>query len=234
MIEIKKQSPPPDLLTLQQSAIKNGLNDDDAYSTLKGALKKQVLHSLIDEQGGICAYCMRRIPDTRSVAPISSATIEHMVARHNTAGVNAGLGLDYNNFLAVCSGNRAKKGTRKQCDLTCDAARGNATLTIDPTQPQTLATIFYHSDGRMDATDQTIRDDIVNILNLNCVTANLVGERKAALDALQSQIVAISADSRLNACKRVLSKMQSVTSNKPEYVGILIWWLQDYISKHSE
>ena len=64
------------------------------------------------------------------------------------------LGLDYNNLLAVCNGNRAARGTRRKNDLTCDAHRENEEfIKINPCKPETLETIFYSLDGKIDATD---------------------------------------------------------------------------------
>mgnify|MGYP000845311952 CR=1 FL=1 len=38
---------------------------------------------------------------------------------------DTGQGLDYNNFVAVCHGNKGPHGTRTIADLTCDAHKGN-------------------------------------------------------------------------------------------------------------
>lgn len=234
MVEIKKQSPPPGLVALQQKAIRKGLSAAAAYKTLHNPLKSCVGKSLMSEQGYLCAYCMRKIPDTRSVPPTPEVIIEHWIARHDVTGAATGQGLEYNNLFAVCSGNRAESGNRTKDDLTCDAARGNDAITVNPIQPATLASIFYHSDGRIDAYDSVIRDDIIHKLNLNCVSANLIAARKAALDALKLKVVRIDSKDRLDFCKAQLSLYQHSTGAKVPYVGILIWWLQDYISKHSE
>ena len=69
-------------------------------------------------------------------------------------GRDIGQGLDYNNLLAVCNGNRAARGTRRKNDLTCDAHRENEEfIKINPCKPETLETIFYSLDGKIDATD---------------------------------------------------------------------------------
>ena len=47
------------------------------YEEMSSELKKIILDSLLKEQGHLCAYCMRRIPETRKLPPgVSGATIE--------------------------------------------------------------------------------------------------------------------------------------------------------------
>ncbi len=74
MIEIKKGQQPHELLTYRKSP-------DADYDTMPASCKKAVLESLMREQGYLCAYCMRRIPETRALPPnVASATIEHWEA----------------------------------------------------------------------------------------------------------------------------------------------------------
>ena len=105
MIEIKKSSAPPDLVKLQQDAVAQGLTANQAYDTLRNPLKGGIIELLLKEQGHICAYCMRRIPDERKGLP--HVKIEHWNARNGEHGETCGSygALDYGNFLAVCSGN---------------------------------------------------------------------------------------------------------------------------------
>ena len=65
MILIKKGTPPSELEELKQKAEFLGLSDKEGYDLLRNPLKKEVRNSLVQEQGHLCAYCMRRIPDER-------------------------------------------------------------------------------------------------------------------------------------------------------------------------
>ncbi len=65
MILIRKLPAPPELDELKRKAEEQGLSDKEAYDLLRNPLKTQVRDALMHEQGHLCAYCMRRIPDER-------------------------------------------------------------------------------------------------------------------------------------------------------------------------
>ena len=111
LIFIKKGTEPTGLQALREQAVQRGLNPADAYKTLVNPLKQNVLVSLVQEQGRLCAYCMCRIPrsDVPTMCQIAPITIEHVVPRKPSDGRDVGQGLDYNNLVAVCHGNRAPK-----------------------------------------------------------------------------------------------------------------------------
>lgn len=231
MIKIKKMEPPEALLELQSDAIEKGLSPDEAYNSLQNPLKSFVLNQLMIEQGHLCAYCMRRIPDEREVDEnIPRVTIEHWLARNPKTAEDARQGLDYNNFLAVCSGNRGKRGTRKKRDLTCDAKCGNSALTVNPVREETLASLKYSEDGRITSDDDTIDKELTQLLNLNCMSDNVLlpDARKAVLDSIQQDIPADCSEEELkNYCKDLLASFESETDPKTPYIGIGLWWLRD-------
>ena len=98
--------------------------------------------------------------------------------------------MDYQNLFAVCHGNtkRRERGvprTSSKDDLTCDKHRGNTELKkINPCREDTLQTIYYKMDGKIYASDPDVQFDLINTLNLNCVSSPIVAERKAVLDEL--------------------------------------------------
>ena len=107
MILIKKSPTPPELEKLKKDAEEKGLSDSEGYDLLRNPLKDRVRKSLMKEQGHLCAYCMRRIPDNRILEEdidLSDVYIEHWKAR-SAEDITENKGLDYNNLLAVCSGN---------------------------------------------------------------------------------------------------------------------------------
>ena len=67
MIPIKKNASPAILLEKQRIALERHLNSNDAYKLLNHEDKMVILKSLMEEQGHLCAYCMRRIPDEREL-----------------------------------------------------------------------------------------------------------------------------------------------------------------------
>ena len=241
MILIKKLPAPSEVETLKEEAEKLGLSDKEAYDRLRNPLKSKVREALMQEQGHLCAYCMRRIPDERIMETdndLSDVYIEHWQARSSTKNTSENKGLDYKNMLAVCSGNEKApeaRGKHKRKYFTCDKKRENASLKVNPLDVVILETIYYLSDGRMKSTDKDIDDDIHIRLNLNCSTeaVTLPQNRKAVLDAIQAEIITMEGDLYQN-CRDLLHIWESETNPKTPYIGIAIWWLKEQIKYLSE
>lgn len=234
MIPIKKKAPPTLLLEKQEIVREQGLNSSEAYKLLNHEEKQAVLKSLMEEQGHLCAYCMRRIPDERALPDdIKPVTIEHWFPRNPPTHEERGQGVDYGNMLAVCSGNRGRRHTRKTRDLTCDAKRkyNHPQLTLNPCDPATLVGIRYKENGEMYSPDPVIQDDIDVKLNLNCISdaVQLPESRRKVLEALQSDLPLDDEQKTKEYCVSVLKMLEQDSDPKIEYSGILIWWLKDYI-----
>ena len=85
MIFINKRNIPSVFFKMKQAYA----NYDELHEKEKTDLKK----ILIEEQGGLCAYCMSRIE-------LQGATIEHYIPRNGPNG-NMSLSLDYRNLFAI-------------------------------------------------------------------------------------------------------------------------------------
>ena len=120
---------------------------DSSYSSMPDDVKQSVRESLMAEQGHLCAYCMRRIPQIDGNPKVS---IEHWCTQ---AKNSIEMGLDYRNMLAVCSGNR---GCGCKDNMTCDARREDSPLFVNPTKPETLIGIQYHNDGSVHKSSQIL------------------------------------------------------------------------------
>ena len=70
MIEIKKGREPKELVEYRQSP-------EASYENMDSNLKTIVLNQLMREQGHLCAYCMRRIPEKRKL-PIGVLSLIHI------------------------------------------------------------------------------------------------------------------------------------------------------------
>ena len=229
MIEISKNNEPSELIKMRQNAANRNLSSNDAYSMLKNPLKSVVLDSLIEEQGQLCAYCMCRIPRDDVAAKITKITIEHIQPRNLQNGQDNMCGLDYNNMVAVCNGNRGPHKTRKLDDLTCDAHKGNIEFKkINPCKADSLKSIYYTIDGRIDSTDDNVKYDLITTLNLNCSRSPIVAERKAALESLMNDIdqSCLEENQIPEYCKEKLDVFLNEKGIKTPYVGILIWYLK--------
>ena len=159
-------------------------------------IRDEVLTSLLEEQGYLCAYCMQKIN-------LSNATIEHIIGQNYVQdGVELGQQnqINYNNFLAVCEGKSCKD------NLHCDKSRANyqriRTLFANPLENRIMQNIRFNSKGLIYYKDfieietiktlnnhadldedSNIRYDIHKVLNLNC--QNLKARREAIINALK-------------------------------------------------
>lgn len=211
MIEIKKQKEPPKLVAHKKKKYAT-------YTNMPMDVHQAVLESLMREQGFICAYCMRKIPQKGKEPAV---TIEHIEAQSST---DIRAALDYRNMLAVCNGNRGNAENA----MTCDARRKNVPLTVNPLKPSTLLGIQYKPDGMIFSTDENVNRDLTVTLNLNCNDFGLVDCRR---DALQKMLAVLkekhsSGDIKLYCAK--LLKTYKEESTKIPYVGILIYWLEKH------
>jgi len=241
MIFIRKNSAPPELEKLKKEAEEQGLSDTEGYDKLRNPLKDRVREALMHEQGHLCAYCMRQIPDERikkEDVDLSKVYIEHWIARRRERNQGENKGLDYYNMLAVCSGNEKApeaRGKRKKRFFTCDKKRDNRPLKVNPLVMETLETIYYTSDGVIKSSDGEINDNLNITLNLNCNTeaVTLTKNRKAVLDAVQEDLNKQEGDFLQN-CIEQLHIWESESDPKTPYSGIAIWWLKKQIKELSD
>lgn len=209
MIEIKKGKEPPELMAHRKTKYA-------CYGNMSTETHQAVLESLMREQGFICAYCMRRIPQKgRNPA----ATIEHLDAQSETDNDKA---LDYRNMLAVCNGNRGSA----EYSMTCDAKRKNTSLTVNPLKPSTLIGIHYRADGTIFSENSDVNRDLNLVLNLNCNEFGLVDSRREALQRMLKELKEKHLTGNIQLYCAKLLKAYKEAPRKTPYVGILIHWLE--------
>lgn len=220
MIEIKKGREPDKLLLYRQQ-------EDASYEQMDKEVKDELMEKLMEEQGHICAYCMRRIPERRKLPiGVAPATIEHWFPRNPDNKEDIGQGLNYRNMFVVCSGNR---GCGNKEGLTCDARRGNESIKVNPCDAVTLRGITYTSSGRIQSSDPEIDEDINERLNLNSNIISLPENRKQVLQTLIDDVRRKCGDGDISLyCRRKLEQIQGTSDPKLPYVGIIIWWLEKH------
>ena len=176
-------------------------------------VKDIVKDSLSAEQGGLCAYCMRRLrPDMQ---------IEHYTPRSISDDATT---IDYRNLLGVCPGN---KGAAEKFQ-TCDAHRGNTPLTVDPLKLASVSLVRYLPNGTIYSDDEDVNHDLQITLNLNCKQAYLPQGRMAALNGLKQTIHSDCAGK--TASKAYIQHLYDTLSQGKnglldEYLGILLSYL---------
>lgn len=219
MLYIEKKQEPNELIQEKRK----GLTD---YSNLSGKPKEAVQVSLLEEQGCLCAYCMRRIS-------LENVQIEHYLPQHpQSENYDPALTIDYRNMLAVCSGNKKQAG--KFENLTCDQHRKNTPLTVDPLDRTSIDKIKYKTDGTIYSDDPAINKDLDSTLNLNCPASYLKANRKAALDRIKRELHDKFPEKKVpkQQLERRLKQFQAKTDGRyAEFAGVIIWYLKRQIAR---
>lgn len=173
-------------------------------------------HALLDDQGYICAYCMRRIPVTDKGCD-ETTRIEHKVPQDTLTDKEA---MDYANMLICCPG--AISSTAKN-ECHCDRHKGNTPVLVSPFNQNHIDTISYKSDGTIVSSDPNIDKDLNETLNLNIQL--LKANRKYVKQKL------VEAFGRHPMGKSDFIKILDAFSSrdterrKKEYCGVVIWYI---------
>ena len=124
--------------------------------------KDDLRQSLLSEQGHICCYCMKRIPEHSS----PYMKVEHYKCQDNFGALQ----LTYTNLFGACTGNEGQPKIKQ----TCDTKKGNVELTISPTSTLPICeTLFkYNAEGEISSIngDAEINRQLKDVLNLNMQT----------------------------------------------------------------
>lgn len=217
MILIQKNSEP--------SSLREHRNTPGA--DFDGLDKTELRDSLLEEQGYLCAYCMKRIRQDNKVK------IEHYTARTKENE------LQYKNLLAVCDGNEtlAAKGSKVNPKrFTCDTMKKEQKLHINPQDISDMETITYDNQGIIYSKNPDYQKEIDEILNLNDPCGYLVSNRKAALKPIISKLHKLGAGQDAMPLLREIERYCYSKNDKqeyPEYVGILRWYVKKQIRKHA-
>ena len=147
-----------------------------SYKSMDTDVKNDLLHALIAEQKGVCAYCQQLLNFT-------TATIEHHCEHSICDGTNGTTDkrLDYKNLLAVCPG-KGGSPIETHCDTRkAECAGPNAIVNglpmqLNPTTAAHIRTIVYSSTGLIKSSNTVYDREINHLLNLN--TRHLKLKRK--------------------------------------------------------
>ncbi len=156
-----------------------------SYGSLPTATKEELRNSLLTEQGHICCYCMKRIPQKLNSEEIEknfpSSKIEHVKCQT----INPDQDLNYQNLLLACNGNHGSPKIMQ----TCDTYKGEKDLSFNPTDiRRNIETLIrYRSNGEIFSDDETIDNELNNILNLN--TKDLSDIRAIYYKDIQTRII---------------------------------------------
>lgn len=211
MIHIKKNREPQELG--QYCARGTGTSFDAMDLEVKVALRQ----SLLDEQGHLCAYCMRRLKSAQDVK------IEHYRARTPENE------LQYDNLLAVCHGNEGNIPSQQ----TCDTKKGNRELHVNPLRLHDMELIYYTTSGEVHSSDPQADEDLDKVLNLNNPMGYLIPNRKAALQSIMKKLSELprrrEADTLL---RRLDEKYNAPSAYLTPYIGIIRWYIAKRLKRY--
>lgn len=144
------------------------------FGSLHGDTKQEIRAALADEQGFLCAYCMRRIK-----ADAKSMEVEHFVTQnwHPDSGFTPDEHrqheLLFGNMLGTCQGSRS-----------CSGIRGNTPLTVDPRNRNCEHLIKFKKDGHAYSDNPKVERDIEN-LRMN----ELADNRREVIDKAREELI---------------------------------------------
>ena len=197
--------------------------------------KDDIRDALLQEQGHLCAYCMRPIQWVRNGPGVTGEEIrrrdmkiEHWYPERllDDAGT-----LDYQNMLGVCKGRH-----EGEAEDTCDTKKSGALITVDPRKQEHIDRIRYdivdeeiliHSD------DPDIDEDLKKRLNLNA--NQLPGARFAVYDEFIRKLQYLKEQGMFSA--ETLKKIRDyyekpgTDGRLPAYSGLILWYFD---SKNAE
>lgn len=145
--------------------------------------KDELRQQLVVEQGWLCAFCMRRISETKRDA-CGEPTMK--IAHRIPISYNPSYALTWTNLFGSCDG--GQRSQKRYC--TCDNSQQANALSVDPSQDGILTLLRYERRGEHQGlfltSDVTaIRTDLENVLKLN--EGDLPELRESAWKAFQYQ-----------------------------------------------
>jgi len=198
---------------------------DDNSKSPKITTRTDILSDLLDEQGHICAYCMRRISS-------EDAGIEHIIGQNYIDENNRNVGKEedtnYNNMLAVCHGKFCLNETH------CDSSRSKyqkkePLLEISPLNKLQMNNIKFTQSGKIYYSEldakTSMNDNLSRILNLNC--NGIVEDRFKIGKSVRSLLRRHKYDKKF--AKKELERWESKNTQYKPFCQVAIFELRKYI-----
>ena len=149
-------------LNEHNSLVEHRAKEHSTFDNIPLNVKEHLRQNLLSEQGYICCYCMKRIPEINP----PTLKVEHFSCQAD----NKHLQLTYSNLFASCTGNEGQPKIKQ----TCDTKKGNSILTINPISnaPNCEGLFKFNADGEVSSfiENTDIERQINEVLNLNMQT----------------------------------------------------------------
>lgn len=174
--------------------------------------------TLLDEQGYLCAYCMRRIPH-KDKFELHDSKIEHIKSRTNFPTLQR----KYDNMVICCSGNI-------NGSYHCDKSKDKFEITFTPFDISTQRSISYGlKDGAIKSNLPNIDNDINEVLSLN--NAMLKANRFQTLQGIRSVLEKKKWKKAQLEIKLAEWNTKENQKLKP-YCGIVTWYLEKKLKQY--
>lgn len=176
-------------------------------------MKDSLRRALVDEQSGLCCYCMGRIePCSKKMR------IEHWRSRARYPDEQ----LKYVNLLGACQGGHGQPPEKQHCDVR----KGSEDIKYNPANRRdhhAFETIGYGIHGGIYSGDSEFNEQLDNTLNLNMDA--IKNRRKRELDQIRKWYKKRSPN-RTQLEAELLSRETS-----PSPYPVSIWFLKDQLKK---
>lgn len=202
----------------------------DKDATFDGSNKEDLRKSLVKEQGGLCCYCMCRIPEVNSKFP--GMKIEHFKSYSKYPSER----LVYRNLFGACWGNGQGRIFNSSLPQTCDTFRSRKNEDITSFNLLTTdleADIRYLSDGTIQAQNVNIDKDINDILNLN--DQLLRSRREGVRAGISSRLRQLNSKGKVS--QKVIQdliegyKSRDATGNFKEFYPVAVYYLKSKLKQ---
>lgn len=205
MINIQKNPNEPLLLRRHRTS-----NPGATYDNGPADMKSEIQQAVVNEQFGLCCYCMQRIsPET--------VRVEHVLSqkKHPTQT------LDYSNMAGACS---CSKGLPKEQQY-CDIYKGEMDFTFNLSCIQDK--IQYEPQGKIKSSNSHLDDQLNNVLNLN--VKYLVEQRRAVREIVTHFLSLEKTRGEIQSKIKQLSSPRN--GMKDIFCGVMIFFLQKRLAR---
>ena len=179
-------------------------------------------NALLNEQRGICCYCMGRIRNEHN-----KMKVEHWQCQERYPSDR----LSYRNLLGACPGSEGQPQHLQHCDTS----KGNRDLMWNPADPahQIEARIQYEGDGTIRSDNQAFNAELNIVLNLN--TALLKRSRKAKLDAFvdwwKIEKARLCGPVPRKRFVRERARLVAGNSELSAFCQVAVWWIDKRLAR---
>lgn len=193
-----------------QSLTQHRANQPAYYNGLPLESKEDLRQSLLAEQGHICCYCLKRIPE--KIEKDGRINYEMKIEHYQCQDIFPLLQLTYSNLYGACTGGEGKPKKLQ----TCDTRKGNSSLTINlnTNAPNCESLFKYNAEGEISSIDdsESINQQLNDILNLNMQTLK-DGRREVYLEVQKK----VETDSKLFGTGQL--KLKYLESERQKWLG---------------